>query len=136
MTKTTMQGTIVKRGLRANVSLLLALAFTLPFTSQSWAEQCDRDLPSCVNVITLTEEKISMRNDCDFNVAVRVWVENGLGGGYAKLKANGRPFTYDEDDLIPNSPPLKATYRRELKCCTHFDDSACALDECEPGLSC
>ena len=112
----------IKNGLTLGATLILGLLFAIP----SWAQEaCKAPLPDCVNVMTLTDTKIVMQNQCRYDVAVRVYVLHGLGGGISMLNANGQVYTLDEGTLFQTDPKVKPRYAKTLHCCQDIEDHYC-----------
>lgn len=107
-------------GFMSAAVLMLALGLAGPAS----AEICDRELPSCIEVITLTEKKVSFQNRCSYKVVVHLEVIGGYGGGAVRTHPNGGLFVYDETTMYPK-PGQEAKYSQELKCCPDVDGYLC-----------
>lgn len=112
--------------MKTKLGFMLAALLTLAFglAGPAWGNQCDRELPRCIKVITLTEQKVSFQNKCNNKVAVYVEVIGGYGSGVAYTRPQGRAFVYDETTMYPK-PGQKAVYSQDLKCCTDREGYFC-----------
>lgn len=108
------------------------LVLGLPFAGAAAAEECYTELPRCVERITVEPKEISLRNGCDFHVAVKVEVIDGLGSGVSSLNANGGVYTLDERSLIKSSS-ADPYYSSDLRCCTGKLNHECVEQGRYPG---